>query len=83
MIPAKEIDGELWIRAADARIKELAELRLQMDLRDYFAAKAMQVILQDQYRDGIYVGDSDNESEETCATSAYIVADAMLKEREK
>lgn len=55
MIPAKEIEGELWIRAADARIKEAAELRLQMDLRDYFAAKAMQVILQDQYRDGIYV----------------------------
>ena len=42
MIPAKEIDGELWIRAADARIKEAVELRLQMDLRDYFAAKAMQ-----------------------------------------
>ena len=80
MIPAKEIDGELWIRAADAHIQKEAE---QRDLRDYFAAKAMQVILQDQYLDGIYVGDSDNESEETCATSAYIVADAMLKEREK
>jgi hypothetical protein len=54
-----------------------------LTMRDYFAAKAMQVILQDQYRDGIYVGDADNESEETCATSAYIMADAMLKEREK
>ena len=83
MIPAKEIDGELWVKAADARIKEAVELRMEMDLRDYFAAKAMQVILQDQYRDGIYVGDADNESEETCATSAYIVADAMLAEREK
>ncbi len=30
-----------------------------MTLRDYFAAKAMQVILQSQYEDGIYVGDKD------------------------
>ena len=68
------------------QVKAAVELRLQMDLRDYFAAKAMQVILQDQYRDGVYVGDADNKPyivAETCATSAYIVADAMLAEREK
>jgi hypothetical protein len=53
-----------------------------MTLRDYFAAKAMQVILQSQYEDGIYVGDGDNDSEHLCARSAYIMADAMLKARE-
>ena len=52
-----------------------------MSLRDYFAAKAMQVILTSQYEDGIYLGDSDNDSEHVCARSAYIMADAMLNER--
>jgi hypothetical protein len=53
-----------------------------MTLRDYFAAKAMQVILKDQYEDGIYVGDIENDSEDMCASSAYVMADAMLKARE-
>ena len=53
-----------------------------MTLRDYFAAKAMQVILKDQYEDGIYVGDLDNDSEDICARSAYKMADAMMKARE-
>jgi len=52
-----------------------------MSLRDYFAARAMQTILASQYEDGIYVGDSDNDSEFMCARSAYIMADAMLEER--
>jgi hypothetical protein len=54
-----------------------------MDLRDYFAAKAMQAILANQYEDGIYVGDSDNDSEHVCAMAAYIMADAMLQAREE
>jgi len=53
-----------------------------MSLRDYFASKAMQVILQDQYEDGMYVGDRDNDSEHLCAKSAYTMADAMLKARQ-
>ena len=53
-----------------------------MTLRDYFAAKAMQIILASQYEDGIYVGDLDNDSEYVCANSAYIMADAMLEARE-
>ena len=53
-----------------------------MTLRDYFAAKALQVILQSQYEDGMYVGDADNDSEHLCARSAYIMADAMMKARE-
>ena len=52
-----------------------------MTLRDYFAAKAMAVILQSQYEDGIYVGDIENDSEQTCAESAYIMADAMMEAR--
>ena len=52
-----------------------------MTLRDYFAAKAMQVILADQYTDGVYVGDFDNDSEIVASKSAYIMADAMLKAR--
>jgi len=42
-----------------------------MSLRDYFAAKAMQVILPD------------SESRESCAGRAYAMADAMLAERAK
>ena len=72
MIPAKEIDGELWIRAADAHIQKEAE---QRDLRDYFAAKAMNAFLVN-----VSVGEDDLPS---IARSAYMVADAMLKEREK
>lgn len=53
----------------------------EMKLRDFFAAQAMQAILKDQYEDGLYVGDADNDSEHLCARSAYIMADAMLKAR--
>ena len=54
-----------------------------MTLRDYFAARAMQAILADQYATGLYVGDLDNDSEIVAANSAYIVADAMMKARAK
>ncbi len=77
MIPVKEIDGELWIRAADARIKKAAELRLQMDLRDYFAAKAMQGLISGT---SMWSHDDDDSG---IAESAYHIADVMLKEREK
>ena len=77
MISAKEIDGELWIRAADARIKEAADLRLQMGLRDYFAAKAMQGLIAQS------AGTALGSRVEIAAEYAYAAADAMLKEREK
>lgn len=57
------------------------EHAMSMTLRDYFAAQAMQAILASQYQDGIYVGDGDNDSEDICAQSAYIMADAMLEAR--
>lgn len=48
-----------------------------MNLRDYFAAKAMQGLLisPDKY--------SEVKDDESCAEHAYKIADAMLKERNK
>lgn len=83
MIPAKEIDGELWIRAADAHIQKEAE---QRDLRDYFAAKAMLGLLASGWQDSLRRSESRNvkrTGEEFLAYDAYRMADAMLKEREK
>jgi hypothetical protein len=54
-----------------------------MTLRDHFAGLVVAQIIKDQYEDGIYAGDQDNDSESIAAFSAYIVADAMLKERNK
>ena len=45
-----------------------------MDLRDYFAAKAMQGIMSKEYFDGSY---------SEVAEYAYKMADAMMKAREK
>ena len=50
-----------------------------MDLRDYFAAKALEFSLQDV---GI-VGVADIEEIEIAVNLAYKIADAMIKERNK
>jgi len=60
--------------------KELSQYN-GMTLRDYFAAKAMQAILADQYANGIYVLDLDNDSEIVASNAAYTMADAMMKAR--
>jgi len=52
---------------------------LGMDLRDYFAAKAMPAIIQDWYKDGLPCGNDDNAY--GIATVAYLAADAMMKAR--
>jgi hypothetical protein len=49
-----------------------------MTLRDYFAAKAMQSLMHTQYVDMTYEGETAN-----LAHEAYMVADAMLAERNK
>ena len=54
-----------------------------MTLRDYFAAKAMQAILADQYANGIYILDKDNDSEIVASNAAYAMADAMMEKRLK
>ena len=48
-----------------------------MTLRDYFAAKALQPLIQ------IYEPDSEDGFLDLCADSAYAFADAMLKARER
>lgn len=50
-----------------------------MTLRDYFAAKAMQSLLE-QWSNG-YDGVSLGEARETIANRSYLVADAMLEAR--
>lgn len=83
MIPAKEIDGELWVKAADARIKEAVELRLQMDLRDYFAAKAIQGLMSNYKYDSNWEAIQFFDTAYDMAEMAYVLADEMMKAREQ
>jgi hypothetical protein len=50
-----------------------------MNLRDYFAAKAMPIIIKDWYDDDMPCGDDDNAV--FIAKLAYKMADAMMEER--
>jgi hypothetical protein len=72
------------IPAFPVGLEAFGEDKTGMTLRDYFAAKAMQTILKDQYEDGLYVGDGIENTDlyaELCAVSSYIMADAMIKAR--
>jgi hypothetical protein len=56
-----------------------------MDLRDYFATRAMQVRMpqiREMFIDGTFE-DWDNEAIPSLAKDAYAIADAMMKAREK
>jgi len=53
-----------------------------LDLRDYFAAKAMQSLLSNRYIDG-WLNDKNQHEIDTFAKIAYRFGDAMMKEREK
>jgi hypothetical protein len=59
---------------------------LGMDLRDYFAAKAMQEILKDYFMEDRYIGDKldfvDMYTEERVAQLAYAMANAMMEARD-
>ena len=58
----------------------IGEIEGGMTLRDYFAAKAMQtLLLSDRYPGVMCV----NRYEKLTAERAYIMADAMLEERNK
>jgi hypothetical protein len=50
-----------------------------MDLRDYFAAKAMQAIIGNSDQASLEVGEVDN----WVGDYAYVVADAMMEARER
>ena len=52
-----------------------------MTLRDYFAAKAMQAFITGAMSDGTPIRTIDGD-DKVAAKAAYIIADAMLKERE-
>lgn len=52
-----------------------------MTLRDYFAAKAMQAFITGAMSDGTPLRTMDGD-DKVAAKAAYIIADAMLKERE-
>ena len=54
-----------------------------MDLRDYFAAKAMQVLMQDYLRDMEWEVDNPYEHFNCAIEVSYRVADAMMKAREQ
>jgi len=56
-----------------------------MDLRDYFAAKAMAALISfGGWRPMFYIPDSaEGTARESVAAGAYLYADAMLKERER
>lgn len=53
---------------------EVVHFNSGMDLRDYFAAKAMQTLIRTYGNDGNY---------EKCAIEAFNFADAMLEEKNK
>jgi hypothetical protein len=52
---------------------------LGMDLRDYFAAKAMQAIIGKSDDASLNIDEIDN----WIGSYAYVVADAMMEERDK
>lgn len=52
-----------------------------MDLRDYFAAKALQGMLSDHTSQCDYDTETYEEFAKDAAVSAYIFADAMMKAR--
>ncbi|EOL9041309.1 hypothetical protein [Cronobacter turicensis] len=52
-----------------------------MTLRDYFAAKAMQAFIAGAMSDGTPLRTMDGD-DKVAAKAAYIIADAMLTERE-
>ena len=58
-------------------VNEMGYGDLGMSLRDYFAAKAMNGLIQYQFANDRYHGDL-----KQCAFDAYEIADAMLKARE-
>ena len=56
------------------KVRAINEVNVGMDLRDYFAAKAMQYWLSNPI---------DNRQIEKLCEGAYQIADAMMKAREK
>jgi hypothetical protein len=56
---------------------QVVDQHFSVSVRDYFAAKAMAVIMADMFAGG----DTDERHAKQAASAAYVVADAMLAER--
>jgi hypothetical protein len=52
-----------------------------MTMRDYFAAKVIAVIVDDLYKDGLYITENEDVVERA-AIAAYEMADKMMKARD-
>ena len=61
--------------------EEIVYFASEMELRDYFAGKALPALIEDYQNQEMLVGDSDNA--ERLAYLAYLMADAMMEAREK
>ena len=57
-------------------------VNVNMSLRDYFAAKAMQGLVSAHTQEGIWTGCGDETSNRIMSETAYEIADAMLAARE-
>jgi len=68
--PAFPLHAHDWHKEVSDRGYLNHDFTMGMTLRDYFAAKAMQALAQGNYFDAT-------------ARQAYMIADAMLREREK
>jgi poly(A) polymerase Pap1 len=66
---------------APSTVEEYKRIQSGMTLRDYFAAKAMQAFITGAMSDGTPLRTMDGD-DKVAAKAAYIIADAMLKERE-
>ena len=68
--PAFPLHAHDWHKEVSDRGYVNHDFTMGMTLRDYFAAKAMQALAQGNYFDAT-------------ARQAYMIADAMLRERER
>lgn len=62
-------------------VEEYKRIQSGMTLRDYFAAKAMQALITGAMSGGAPIKTMGGD-DKVAAKAAYIIADAMLKERE-
>jgi hypothetical protein len=56
-------------------------VNVNMSLRDYFAAKAMQGLVSAHNQEGIWTGCGDETSNRIMSETAYEIADAMIEAR--
>ena len=68
-----------WDSQIESKNNQLTPISSGMDLRDYFAAKAMQAIIGKSDDRSLDIGEIDN----WIGDYAYVVADAMMEARDR